>query len=197
MNNDFDNDSDSDDDYDDEEYEELYFDPDEVSNTRFNIVLCELYCKLHGTGVDNKMYYYHLNISSFKKFDINKTNNLCNSYNTYYFNLINNPPEYNVITEAPPFSPIRNFDTIVSKKNYITPQIAENITLDSGHCICIIKTIWLKLIQRTWKKIYALRNDIIRRRCTVNSLKTREITGYWPENCRVYPQLHGMMSYLL
>ena len=190
-------DSDYDSDYDTDE-EDLYFNPDEQSNTRFNIVLCELYCKLHGKGMGDKMFYYHLNISSFKKLQINIMNEICDNYNKHYSDLVNqeltNP---NPITNAPPFSVIINFNNIVSKNDYIRPQIAENIILESGHCICVIKTIWLKLIQRTWKKVFALRKTIIKRRCNINSLKTRELTGKWPENCRVYPQLQGMLRYLL
>ena len=194
VDNDYESDSNSDSDYDSDS--ELYFDPDEVSPTRFNIVLCELYCKLHGTGVDSNMYYYHLNISSFKKFDIGIMTDICIIYNTHYLNLINGNLPYNVNISAPPYSDIQNYNNIVTNNNYIKPQIAENIVLESGHCICVIKTIWLRLIQRTWKKIYALRKLVIRRRSSNNSLKMRELTGFWPDNCRVLPGLHGMMSYL-
>ena len=193
----------NDSDYNDSDYEDysdeddLYFDPDEESNTRFNIVLCELYCKLHGKGNGGKMFYYYLNISSFKKLEINVINEICNNYNTYYNDLVNNLLPGNSATNSPPFSAIRNFNSIVSKNDYIKPEIAENITLESGHRVCIIKTIWLKLIQRTWKKVFALRKIIIKRRCNIHSLKMREITGKWPENCRFYPELQGMMSYLL
>ena len=178
--------SDSDSDYDSDE-DDLYFNPDEQSNTRFNIVLCELYCKLHGKGNGGKLFYYHLNISRFKKLNINIMNEICNNYNTYYRNL--------VTQESSPFSRIKNFNNIVSKDDYIRPQIAENITLETGHCVCIIKTIWIKLIQRTWKKVFALRKTIIKRRSNINSLKIRELTGKWPENCRVYPQLQGMLRF--
>ena len=193
----------NDSDYNDSDYEDysdeddLYFDPDEESNTRFNIVLCELYCKLHGKGNGGKMFYYYLNISSFKKLEINVINEICNNYNTYYNDLVNNLLPGNSATNSPPFSAIRNFNSIVSKNDYIKPEIAENITLESGHRVCIIKTIWLKLIQRTWKKVFALRKTIIKRRCNIHSLKIREITGKWPENCRFYPELQGMLSYLL
>ena len=184
-------------DYDSADDDDLYLNPDEQSTTRFNIVLCELYCKLHGKGMGDKLFYYHLNISSFKKLDINVLNEICNNYNTYYNDLVNNLLPGNSATNSPPFSAIRNFNSIVSKNDYIKPEIAENITLESGHRVCIIKTIWLKLIQRTWKKVFALRKIIIKRRCNIHSLKMREITGKWPENCRFYPELQGMMSYLL
>ena len=179
-------DSDSDSDYDDHD---LYFDTDEESKTRFNIVLCELYCKLHGKINDEKLCYNYLNITTFKKLDMNILNQICRNYNKSYNKLIT---ENNSSCSI-----IKNFNNIVTKKKYIKPQIAQNIILESGHCICIIKTIWIKLIQRTWKKIFALRKTIIKNRCSIYSLKSREITGMWPKNCRIYPRLQGMMSYLL
>jgi hypothetical protein len=91
---------------------------------------------------------------------------------------------------------IKNYENIVKNKNYIKPQIAENIVLKSGHTICIIKTIWLRLIQKTWKKIYALRKDIIEKRCKYESIKFREITGSWPNDCIYFPSLNGMISSL-
>lgn len=178
--NDFINNDGDDDDDDDED--NLYFDQDEISNTRFNIVLCELYCVLHGEN-DKKMYYYYLNISSFKWFNRGAINKICDYYSAYYHYLLNH------LAHRQPFSPIRNFNTIVSKNNYIKPEIAETIILESGHSICILKTFWLRLIQRTWKRIYKERCLIIKLRCCYASIKEREITGQWPERCRVYPGL--------
>jgi hypothetical protein len=171
-------DSEYDSEYDAEE-EDLYIESDNVSNTRFNIVLCELYYKLHGNNKEDKIFYYHLNICRFKQFNSRVINKLCDNYNTYYHYLANNKS----------YSPIRNFNTIVSRNNYIKPEIAETIVLESGHSICILKTFWLRLIQRTWKRIYKERCRIIKLRCCYASLKEREITGRWPEKCRVYPGL--------
>ena len=161
-----------------EEDDDLYFDPDELSNTRFNIVLCELYCVLHGKN-DKKMYYHYLTISTFKWLNSGVINKICDNYNLYYNNLVFNKS----------YSTIRNFNTIVSKNNYIKPEIAETIILESGHSICILKTFWLRLIQRTWKRIYKERCLIIKLRGCYASIKEREITGQWPERCRVYPGL--------
>ena len=74
------------------------------------------------------------------------------------------------------------------------PEIGENIYLPSGHCICIIKTIWLKLIQRAWKKTYKNRINVIQKRCSIHSIRTRVITGNWPENCRYLPNIRGILS---
>ena len=82
---------------------------------------------------------------------------------------------------------------MVTSPNYIKPEIGQVINLESGHSVCIIKTMWLKVIQRTWKKVYKTRTQIIKRRCCFQSLKCREITGYWPDSCRYLPSLQGML----
>jgi len=81
--------------------------------------------------------------------------------------------------------------------NYISevkPEIAECFYLPDGECISIIKTFWIKLIQRAWKKIYKKRQDILKNRCSIQSLKYREIHGKWPSYCLHYPSIKCMLS---
>jgi hypothetical protein len=75
-------------------------------------------------------------------------------------------------------------------------EIAECLYLSSSHCVSILKMHWLKLIQRTWKKIYKDMKLIKLIRSHPNSLKYREIHGNWPNNCSKYPTLRGMLSNL-
>jgi hypothetical protein len=90
---------------------------------------------------------------------------------------------------------INKFKNIMAYNN-ATIQISECIYLDTQECVAIIKTIWLKLIQRTWKKIYKIRKNIICMRKTPLSIFYREINGKWPSNCVNMPCLRGMISYL-
>jgi hypothetical protein len=176
-------DDDSDDSNSDSDDDDLYLDPDEARNTRFNLVLCELYCVLHGHNSDDKMYYHYLTIFTFKWFNSSAIYKWCDYYSAYYHYILNH------LAHRQPFSPIRNFNTIVSKNNYIKPEIAETIILESGHRVCILKTFWLRLIQRTWKRIYKERCLVIKLRGCYASIREREVTGLWPERCRVYPGL--------
>jgi hypothetical protein len=73
-------------------------------------------------------------------------------------------------------------------------EIANCLYLPSDHCVAILKTHWLKLIQRTWKKIYKNKKQTLLIRCHPNSIKYREINGIWPNNCVNYPGLKGMLS---
>jgi len=92
---------------------------------------------------------------------------------------------------------IRNYDSIIGKPDYLKPEIAECIYLDTGECICILKTFWLRLIQRTWRKIFKQRRHMFQIRHTLKSLRYREMYGKWPIACNNMPTIHGMLSYLL
>jgi hypothetical protein len=74
------------------------------------------------------------------------------------------------------------------------PEIAQCILLPSGERMCIIKTFWLKLIQRKWKQIYQKRKEIYNNRKLVSSILFREKNGRWPHNCIHIPSLKGMLS---
>jgi hypothetical protein len=104
--------------------------------------------------------------------------------------------EYYNETNLEPHIIIRNYENIISRPDYIKPEIAQCIILQTQHSVAILKTIWIKLIQRKWKKIYAERQSIIRRRMSPSSLSTRELTGKWPTNCRHLPSIYGMLSNL-
>jgi hypothetical protein len=67
------------------------------------------------------------------------------------------------------------------------------ITEDGMHT-CIIKTFWLKIVQRRWKKIYALRLYTIKLRGTIVEIRWHEIHGTYSYRCRLLPGLIGMMS---
>ena len=60
----------------------------------------------------------------------------------------------------------------------------------------IIKTIWLKIIQRKWKQVFAKRQHITKCRTSPSSISHRQVTGKWPEYCNNLPGLKGMLSNL-
>lgn len=56
----------------------------------------------------------------------------------------------------------------------------------------IIKTFWLRLVQRTWKRIYKERQQIIKKRMHLNNLHYRNIHGKWPSRLHYLPSLRDM-----
>lgn len=174
----------------DDEYDNSYYEPEEQSTTKYNIVLCELYNKnIHGISSNPIVEYSYLTIGRYKKINKNIYYDSI-KYNKYYNSYYRHP---NMRRHAI----YRNYKNIISNKNYIKPEIAECIYLPNTHeCIAILKTFWIRLIQRTWKNIYKKRISIIKKRCYLNSIKYREIYGIWPDDCIKYPVLKGMLSFL-
>lgn len=155
--------------FDDEIDEDIIYDVEENSLTKYNIVLCEKYDSImHGVSVpkidDHSYYLTHYKIKKLNCDVINELIELINYNSNYYVD--------------------------------IKLEIAECICLPSLHCISIIKTFWLRLIQRKWKNICKNRKNIIMIRCLPYSLHYREIYGNWPVNCINYPILKGMLSNL-
>lgn len=57
----------------------------------------------------------------------------------------------------------------------------------------ILKTHWIRLIQRHWKKIYKKRQEIISRRSSIVFQKIKEITGVYPVGYNKIPTTRGML----
>ena len=91
---------------------------------------------------------------------------------------------------------IRNYNNIISRPYYIKPEIGEYIILPTQEAVAILKTVWLRIIQKKWKKIFNERKNILRKRLLPSSLYTRELTGKWPQHCVYLPGLRGMLSCL-
>ena len=86
--------------------------------------------------------------------------------------------------------------SIVETQRYPRLQIMQlDITPEGDYC-CILKTFWLRLIQRTWKRVFAQKIAMVRRRGSIPSLRHSEIHGKYPEGLRYLPGLYGMLSYL-
>jgi hypothetical protein len=168
--------------YSDDECDNMY-EPEEISSTKYNLVLAEIYNEsAHGVNTFAEINNYYIVLYRFKQY---KMYSIDECIDNYLFDL-----ERWLQTTHAKHSTIRNYNFICLK---IKPEIAQCIYLHTGECVCIFKTIWLRLIQRTWKKIYKTRQDIIKQRCNVKSLLYREIRGNWPVTCVNMPTLFGMM----
>ena len=186
------------------------FNSNNNNNSKFNLVLCELFnSNIHGSSNSTigEINGHYLLIS---KFD-GKTNRLLDSesdseseYNdsdseselSTINDFVEFYNEYYNDSEVESHNILRNYQNIIARLDYIKPEIAECIELESQYSVAIIKTIWIKLIQRKWKKIYAERKNVIRQRAQFSSLKTRELTGKWPQHCLYLPTIRGILSNL-
>jgi hypothetical protein len=166
----------------------IIYNSDEISNTRFNVVLCELFNKkLH--GANNMKGIHYLTIVKIKSvYNFEGMMEL-----SKYFNRIYKKNGVKIL----PHLYIKNYENIIKTENYIKPEIAECVFLPSGHSVCIKKTIWIKLIQRKWKRVFEERQRVVKMRTQYASVKEREITGLWPKSCRFYPGIYGLMNHML
>ena len=74
--------------------------------------------------------------------------------------------------------PIRNFLTVQDVLYEPQIHLFDKIDLDTGESICILKTFWLKCIQRKWKKICQYNKKMIAIMTSLKSIKNREINIY-------------------
>jgi hypothetical protein len=90
---------------------------------------------------------------------------------------------------------IRNYDKIISRKDYIKKEIGQCIVLPTQETIAILKTFWLRIIQRKWKYIFKERQIILKKRNLPSSLYQREIGYNWLHPCNNLnmPGLRGML----
>ena len=51
-----------------------------------------------------------------------------------------------------------------------------------------IKTFWLKIVQRRWKKVYKERQEMLKQRSSIVALKERQQNGQWPKHLRQWPK---------
>ena len=181
---------------------------------RFQIVLCELHNPtVHGydeqsdpevaghylihskydcidSNSNSYSYSYDSDNSDNSNYSDEEDENECDIY--YVMQHFKSHIRHNIVPSFErskhPF--IRNYKMIVSNENYIKPEIAECLYLSGEECVAILKTFWLRLVQRAWRRVFNERKQILARRMRPDALRQREIHGKWVQNL---PGLHGML----
>lgn len=73
---------------------------------------------------------------------------------------------------------------------------SEPISLDQVYFYSlpvVVKTYWIRLIQRTWKRVYRERMQVVSIRKSCNALRIWQETGYFPAGARNLPGIRGIM----
>ena len=152
------------------------------------LVICELYNPfLHGKADYKQMYGHYLYIcnnnnsdedSDDEDDDVLSFDEIIETYKERYQEL---PARF----RKSPY--IRNYEKITSNVNYIRPEIGTKVELPSGHVVVILKTFYLRLIQRVWKNVYRKKIQYM-----IMNLREREMRGrLWGR-----PSVVGMLSFL-
>jgi len=159
------------------------------------LLIPEIYNRyFHGKTVDSDpniegqflvLQSFYLNPNSKMSYFFKYVNNLCKFYKKYY--------EKNYYDSSLSHKLLRNYNDIIKNPNYLNLQIGKIYYLKGDECVCIIKTFWLKVIQRSWKRVYKMRKLIMQMRCRPDSIMYRQISGKWPTNCNFMPSIRGMI----
>lgn len=169
-----------------------------ISSKKYNLILCELHhIGRHGKtsnsdpNIDGHYIVYDkfepftgLSYSHLQEYEEYDTDSEYDSDRDEYENsliTLNNEIIFikrNLLESGISFGPhpiIRNYHNIVSRADYIKPEIAQCITLPTLETIAILKTFWIRIIQKKWKKIYKERQDMIKKFGNPTNLKMREL----------------------
>lgn len=175
---------------------------------KFNLALCELHCaKLHGgkeTGhyliiekiKDTSFVTYFDDTNSDSDEEEDDDEEESNIYMMYDLIEFYTESYKNICLEHHTKNPhriIRNYLDIIASETYIKPEIVQRVKLATGEYAAILKTFWLKIIQRTWKKVFAERNKMMEMRKSLHHLRYRSIHGCWSFECRNIPTVVGML----
>ena len=161
-----------------------------MSQNKFALIICELHNKnIHGftEESDANVQGHYLVRETFDQANVNlnKVHKICRLYSRQYRHLKRNLLDHPIL---------RNYPAIVASNKYIQPQIAECIYLSGDERVAILKTHWIRLIQRNWRRVYLERERIVRLRCDPRQLQHRQITGSWAKDCLHVPTLQGLLS---
>lgn len=88
---------------------------------------------------------------------------------------------------------IKNFQKIIKSNHYLQPQIFEKIYINNT-CCAIIKTFWIKIVQRSWKRVFKERTRIRDLRRSVRAILYWQMTNKWPNYCSYMPGLRHMIG---
>ncbi len=148
--------------------------------------ICELYHpKIHGNTLSssssvNMNYIVHCIVEPDDFMMAAKTNAGTLVENNYEGELEHLTQRYDKITVANKYIThpmIENYDAIIRKNDYIRLDIIETHILDGMEEIAVLKTHWLRIIQRKWKRLYKIKMEKIKKKISFHYLRRRELFG--------------------
>jgi len=166
---------------------------DDNENPKHCLGLCILWCDdIHGSSVGsdiNSHWLVHerIRLNEFFQQDLDWVENYRRNIEAYLSVMPQDLSRYHPL--------LRNYTDIVSRP--YSPKI-DIIYMDylPGHeAVAYIKTFWLRLVQRRWKKLYKERQDIIKKRCQIQSLNYRQTHGKWPHGLNNLPNIREIINF--
>ena len=172
-----------------------------MSNLR--LAITELYWpKIHGELNDDEKYiHYHYLITEMFSIRLMKrcfynsdsTNKVIDYYKEQYKKYINLQNGIWPINSTHPNKYLSNFECIVADDNYMQFHIIQPKRTDTGHAVCVIKTHYIRWIQRAWRRLCSQRKKVMNQRSNMGNIIYYRTHGMWPDHCNTLPEMHGMI----
>jgi len=143
-----------------------------MNHSKYKLAICvPFHPKIHGiTLTSDKNIGGHFLVHSIDDYDF------LENYSEIEEALIDTQHYYNdIIIEHHPT--IRNYENIVHSDEYFKIDIIQEDVLDGQEYVGYLKTFWLRILQRKWKRIFKERQEKIRMMSKPKHLMKREITG--------------------
>jgi hypothetical protein len=155
------------------------------SNMPYQLAICEVFHPVfHGQDANSTPGIH-------SHFLVYATVDLADFYRGAYLHETNSLRRYRhaiqLLHGMQPHPSIRNYGNLVT--TYMRLEIIQADVLVGGEEVAYLKTFWLRLVQRRWKKIYQARKEIIQKRSAIKALQERQRTGQWPMGLRRLPSL--------
>jgi hypothetical protein len=148
---------------------------DDLSNVNINE------CYITVLTVQNPIKYLKfvellktMNREMYYRFICENENTELTEHQTILFHVMNQTKKLPFINNHPS---IRNFLPI-QELLYSQIHLFEKRILDSGESVCVLKTFWIKCIQRKWKKIFHFNKTQLNEMKSLNYQKKKEIKVY-------------------
>jgi len=145
----------------------------------YQLAICELYHPLlHGKFVRKDIYNHFLIYTTYEASEF-----FDNSYKSEEASFRRRQSRVLGLNDTHPT--LRKYT-----QHYIRMEIVQYHILNVDgyrYHIAYLKTFWLRIVQRCWKKVYKARQDIIKKRSTLQALREREHTGLWSKHLREFP----------
>lgn len=154
------------------------------NNNKYKLAMCSIFNpKIYGVdenstpGIETHyIVIYLIDIDEFYNNEYIDILDLINREQMYLYRVHNQCPH--------PI--IRNYNAITN--NTIKLDIVKCDELTGQECVGYVKTFWLKIVQRRWKKVFKERNEMLKARSSLAVLKERQQTGQWPKHLRQWPK---------
>jgi hypothetical protein len=81
-----------------------------------------------------------------------------------------------------------NMQTQTKTNKHMRLEIVQAHELQPGQeSVAILKTFWLRIVQRCWKKVFRARRELIKERSSIRALQERARLGCWAPHLRQWP----------